>query len=342
MVDLEEANESRKKIIGLVRELSKYFVGRDRKQPIPGGGEIDKIVFLMAVSVVAREPILILGEPGTAKSDMVVRFTEACGARKYFEHTLTMFTEPSEIIGPVNIHELKKEGGRYNRILDGRIADAEFVFLDEIFRGNSAILNLLLTLMNEHKVYQGTEVLYLDKVDPRLLTGFFAASNEIPDSTEILPLKDRFPIKVWLKRVPEDQIPHLIQVGVQNDIKRISGVKPWADKCSIDDFLTVRKYLIEQFSADDSGNNRLQFPEEMDRLFLRIIKTLRNDSEYRLNISDRQVIKLYRLIATYAFLERGAHPKDVEPKDMVMMQYTTERLEEYEKVSNFIRGITGN
>lgn len=326
--EIGAVNAALKRIRGMVAHLSPYYVGRSRKGGADGQGEWDEILFLMSVAVVAGEPMLILGEPGTGKSDMIVRFVEACGVGRYFEYMLTMFTEPGEILGPVDIQALKR--GSYERILKGRVADSEVVFLDEIFKGNSAVLNLLLTLMNEKKVYQGSDILDLRRQDERLLAGFFAASNEIPDNSEIVALKDRFPIKVWVNPVAVDELGDLIRAGVRNDIDRQRGFRPWADRCSLDDFLTVRRYLYETYidtAGSDGGG--LRFSDAMDRLFRDLVVTLRD--EHRLRISDRQIIKLYRLVATRAYLERGAKPANVRPRDLRMLAYTAEQQDAFER-----------
>ncbi len=326
-----EANHHKNNIIKLVKTLSRYFVGRNRKQVSGNGEDWDEVIFLMAIAVVAREPMLIIGEPGIAKTDMVVRFSEAIGAgENYFEYLLTMFTEPSEVIGPVDIKLLKD--GKYRRILENHIANAKIAFLDEIFKGNSAILNTLLTLLNEHKVYDGSEV---HKLEDDKLMGFFAASNEIPENVEILPLKDRFPIKIKVNRVPDEEHTRLIDVGVKNDVERNSGVKEWANnECSIEDFIQVRKFLFERFS--EKG---FRFKEETENLFLRMIQILR--SEHKISISDRQIIKLYRLVATRAYLDRGASPDQVEKEDLIMLKYTAERIGDFEKVEKFVSETIG-
>jgi MoxR-like ATPase len=325
---ISTVNAALKRIRNMVAHLSPYYVGRSRKCETDGQGQWDEVLFLMSVAVVAGEPMLILGEPGTGKSDMIVRFVEASGVNRYFEYMLTMFTEPGEILGPVDIQALKH--GSYERILKGRVADSEVVFLDEIFKGNSAVLNLLLTLMNEKKIYQGTEILDLRRMDERLLAGFFAASNEIPDNSEIVALKDRFPIKVWVDPVAVDELGDLIRAGTRNDIERQRGVRPWADRCSLDDFLTVRRYLFDTYinTAGDE-QSELHFSEPMDRLFRELIVTLRD--EHRLRISDRQIVKLYRLVATRAYLERGAKPANVRPRDLRMLAYTAEEREAFER-----------
>ena len=108
----------------------------------------------MVVAAVAQEPLLLVGPPGTAKSDLVLKFKDALGLadEDYFEYMLTRFTEPSEIIGPIDISQLRE--GRYIRREQGKLPTARLGFLDEIFKSNSAILNILLTIINERKFYQ--------------------------------------------------------------------------------------------------------------------------------------------------------------------------------------------
>ena len=96
-------------------------------------------------------------------------------------------SEPSEILGPIDIELLKE--GRFVRKVGGKLPTAKVAFLDEIFKSNSAILNVLLTIINERKFYQdGVPV-------PVRLKILFAATNEIPQHTELGALKDRFCLK---------------------------------------------------------------------------------------------------------------------------------------------------
>ena len=140
----------------------------------------------MTISAVAQEPLLIVGPPGTAKSDLVLKFKDALslGPGDYFEYMLTRFTEPSEVLGPIDINLLRE--GRYVRRERGKLPTARLVFLDEILKSNSAILNSLLTIINEKKFYQ-------DGVPQAVrLKILFAATNEIPEHAELGALKDRF------------------------------------------------------------------------------------------------------------------------------------------------------
>src|SRR5689334_4830264 len=122
-----------------------------------GAQFLDKqeIIRLMTVSAIAGEHMVIVGPPGTAKSAMIDMFAKLIDAR-YFEYLLTRFTEPNELFGPVDIAAFRE--GRYTRRLENMLPTAEIVFLDEIFKSNSAILNSLLHVINERKFQNGPEV----------------------------------------------------------------------------------------------------------------------------------------------------------------------------------------
>src|SRR5579859_1709703 len=95
-----------------------------------------EIIRLLLVSAVAGEHLLLVGPPGTAKSALVRTFAQLIDAR-YFEYLLTRFSEPNELFGPVDIRAFRE--GTYTRKTTAMLPEAEIVFLDEIFRSNSAI-----------------------------------------------------------------------------------------------------------------------------------------------------------------------------------------------------------
>ena len=104
LADLQaEADAIRKRINRFRESLGRFFVNKQ------------EIIDLMCVAAIAQEPLLLVGPPGTAKSDLVLKFKDALGIEQgdYFEYMLTRFTEPSEIIGAIDIRELKE--GKYFR-----------------------------------------------------------------------------------------------------------------------------------------------------------------------------------------------------------------------------------
>src|SRR5215471_16851580 len=107
--------------------------------------ERESLVEMIALSAVAGEHMLVIGPPGTAKSEAVRRVAYATGGR-YFEYLLGRFTEPSEIFGPVDLRRLKE--GVVETETRGMLPEAEIAFLDEVFLGSTAILNTLLGILN--------------------------------------------------------------------------------------------------------------------------------------------------------------------------------------------------
>ncbi len=310
--------QSAEAIRDLTRELKRYLVGRD------------EAIEMMALAMTAAEPMLLLGPPGTAKSDLIYKFSEAIGLTKgdYFEYMITAFTEPSEIVGPVDILELRNNGV-YRRVLDGKLADAAVVFLDEIFNGNSAILNTLLTVMNERKIYDAGKPFPLEK-----LVGFFAASNQIPEREELAALKDRFVIKVELRSVQRDHFDGLIDAGLANDVNKAHNRKPWtALPVSVRDFTHVRRHVSGIMLEYDEKKQKLRFPEHVHRTFRNLVAALASQG---IVLSDREVIKLYRLIILRAYLLRGARPDTVELDDLSLLRYVAESEEQFPVVRELV------
>src|ERR1700675_3654472 len=193
----EESEDLRKRLDRFRKSLGRFFV------------EKQELIDLMLVAAIAQEPLLIVGPPGTAKSDLVLKFKDALGLGEedYFEYMLTRFTEPSEIIGPIDINQLRE--GRYIRREQGKLPTARLAFLDEIFKSNSAILNILLTIINEKKFYQDGAP---QAVNLRVL---FAATNEVPEQGELAALKDRFCLKAESRSVQENHFTELMDAGIQ-------------------------------------------------------------------------------------------------------------------------------
>jgi MoxR-like ATPase len=105
----------------IVRDLDGRFVGRRDAST------------LLVLAVLAQEHMLLIGPPGTAKTDLITRFSGLIHA-KPFSYLLTRFTEPSEIFGPLDFELFQK--GQYRIKSEEMLPDAEIVFLDEVFQGS--------------------------------------------------------------------------------------------------------------------------------------------------------------------------------------------------------------
>src|SRR5205823_4014261 len=161
------------------------------------------------VSVAAGEHMLLVGPPGTAKSALVRLFARLIDAR-YFEYLLTRFTEPNELFGPVDIRAFRE--GTYTRRTERMLPEAEIVFLDEIFKSNSAILNSLLTLLNERRFANGGSTVSVP------LLSMFGASNEVPNDDNLAALFDRFLLRVVSDNLDSYHFHRLVEKGFANEM----------------------------------------------------------------------------------------------------------------------------
>lgn len=321
-----EAEALRQRLNRFRKSLGRFFVAKQ------------ELIDLMLVSAVAGEPLLLVGPPGTAKSDLVVKFKDALGLDEgdYFEYMLTRFTEPSEIIGPIDINQLRD--GRYVRREQGKLPTARLAFLDEIFKSNSAILNILLTIINERKFYQ-------DGVpQPVRLRVLFAATNEVPEQGELAALRDRFVLKAESRSVQEEHFTELIDAGLQAEVYRGLNQKPWAEgHATLEDVLKAGRYLTHLFGrrqragrGEEQNDRQTFFPREAFQEFQRLVKTLvREDHIF---ISDRKLVKLYKLFRVRAWLFSGG---TVSRDDLRLLAYLGETHQEIDLLRAKVPALLG-
>lgn len=169
--------------------------------------ERDIPVRLAFLAALAGEHQLLIGPPGTAKSELARRLRLAFTGQTYFERLLTRFSVPEELFGPLSIKALEED--KYQRQTDGYLPTASVAFLDEIFKANSAILNALLTLLNEREFDNGTH-----RVKTPLVS-VVGASNELPQEEELLALYDRFLVRFHVGPVTDEGFGKLLDLRGQ-------------------------------------------------------------------------------------------------------------------------------
>jgi MoxR-like ATPase len=282
----------------------------------------DKALEMMAACAIAQTNLVFLGPPGTAKSLLVRSFAQSLGVRpidvpikdedklarlaevpgqprqrrRLFEYLLTRFTTPEELFGGTDINVLLKSGA-FCRRTTGMLPQADIVFLDEIFKANSAILNSLLSLTNERIFYNMGQAF---KVNLAFTVG---ASNETPDESELGALYDRFPIRVPCHPIPEDEdeAAKLVDAGhrfhsygsLGNKSLRISR------KACLNDIRLLSKVLL-----GGAYGGTTAFPKdnpEFRKAFLKMFLTIRR--EY--GVSDRTPSLLLRVCRALALLEKA-------------------------------------
>lgn len=151
----------------------------------------------MIAALVGGVHLLLLGPPGTGKSAIANTLSKAMDGGSFFPVLLSKFSQPEEVFGPVSISGLENDD--YRRVTGGYLPESSVAFLDEIFKCNSAMLNGLLTVLNERAFRNGTKV---ERIPLELCIG---ASNELPEEGEGLEaFYDRFVLRRWVSPIVDD------------------------------------------------------------------------------------------------------------------------------------------
>jgi len=281
-----------KKVHLLFQKLHEPFVGRE--------DEARSIV----LALLAKEHAVLVGEPGTAKSAMARRLAELLNAR-FFKYLLTKYTEPSELFGPLDLRALRE--GKYARITHGKLPEAEIVFLDEVFNANSAILNALLSIMQERVWYDGyTEI----RVPLWTLIG---ATNRVPEEPELEAVYDRFLVRQYARPLPENKWRELLDSAWRLEAGLVEKPSPIM---SLDELREVHKLI---FNVD---------VEAVKSKLLRLFAVL---EERGIHLTDRRKAKTLKLVAANAVLEGRLR---AEERDLLVLKYTAPKeLQDFDKVN---------
>jgi MoxR-like ATPase len=269
--------------------------------------ERDEVIDLIALATVAGEHLFLYGPPGTAKSALIRQFATAVRGR-YFEYLLTRFTEPNEIFGPIDLVRLRQ--GTVATVTTGMLPEAEFVFLDELFNANSAILNNLLTVLNERIYRRGAETHQLP------MLSLFSASNHLPEEQALRALFDRFLLRCHVDSLPRQAMPRLLAAG-------------WALEKSGEAASTV--------TADDLRLlSRKVFEVELEPVTELYADTIFKVRDLGIGLSDRRAIKLLKLVAASALL---CGRMAALPSDFWVLRYVWDREEQIGPLGTMIDGV---
>ena len=231
-------------------------------------------VRLAVLVALAGEHTLLIGPPGTAKSELARRLHLAFEDARYFERLLTRFSVPEELFGPLSISALEQD--RYERQTAGYLPQASIAFIDEVFKANSAILNALLTLLNERKFDNGAGRIACP------LISVIGATNEVPAGEVAEAFFDRFLVRLPVGPVSADGFRELLALDALGG-PRIEGALAESERDAI---------------TQSAGEVRVS--GEVAKLLAELRVHLEGGPVY---VSDRRWMKIVRLLKTAAATE---------------------------------------
>jgi MoxR-like ATPase len=284
--------------------------------------EREEVFSVSLLSALGDQNIFLYGPPGTAKSLISRRLAKVFKSEHYFEYLMQKFSTPEEVFGPISLTELKKDN--YVRKTDGYLPTAEFVFLDEIWKSSPAILNTLLTALNEKKFRNGKDLLNLP------LKVVVSASNETPGKGQGLEaLYDRFLTRLY---VPPMENKDNFEILLQN-----GGT---SDEIDLDRNLLISN---EEWKKWKKESNDIKLSRETLNIIKDIRWSIQNRNEWKkdfnIYISDRRWQKAGALLKTSAyFCER----KETNIVDCLLLSHCLwntkhNRLDIVEIVENAVR-----
>jgi MoxR-like ATPase len=225
---------------------------------------------------------------------------------------LTRFTTPEEIFGPLSLKSL--ENDEYRRCTEGFLPTASIAFLDEIFKANSAILNTLLTILNERKFDNGA-----GRQEQCPIQCVVGASNELPESDELDALYDRFLLRKYVSPVSDDGLLKLLSLS--NPGVASFGVE---DKSAnaVDNAMCSNGFDVVVNQLND-GLTAVHMGEDVC-LLMKDLRAYMRD-EHQVEVSDRRLVQATKLLRVSA-ITHGRMQVDLI--DCMLMQHLVWKLPE--------------
>lgn len=276
---------------------------RDRIQNLitaisDGMYEREEIISVSLLAALCGQNTFLYGPPGTAKSLISRRISCAFHEPSYFEYLMNRFSTPEEVFGPVSIKALKED--RYTRKTDSYLPKADFAFLDEIWKSSPAILNTLLTLINEQIFKNGETV---EKVP---LKALIAASNETPDINQGLEaLYDRFIVRLLVQ-----------PIGQLQYFERLLSSKPSSAEANVPDGIRIKpdewSVWLQQIHSVTLS------PETLTIIHLVREKLVQQSDSHKIYVSDRRWQRAAMLMKAAAFFNGRS---ETNHSDALLLQH---------------------
>jgi len=296
----EKNISAREKLVQVKDWLSTIFVERN------------EVAEGVLTALLSQGHVLLIGQPGTAKSLLARAVCSCIRDARYFERLLTKFSVPDELFGAVKLSALKKD--KFERNIEGHLPTAHIAFIDEIFKANSSILNSLLSVINERIFYNnGTPV-------KCPLLSVIGASNELPQDENLSALYDRFILRYIVNYIRDDS--DFIRMFDNQDIV--------SETCNPPVQITFDELRQMQSEVDS-----VTISDKIKEILVKIRAALNKEG---IIVSDRRYFQCAKILKAYAYLNGHTTVTD---DDMQILQYVLwSEPQHIGKVSNIIISLT--
>ena len=239
------------------------------------------------------------------------------------------YSAPEELFGPLSLKAL--ENDQYIRNIDGYLPSCNVAFLDEIFKANSAILNSLLTILNERTFSNGNQNF---KIPLLIVVG---ASNELPDDDNLDALYDRFLFRKIIQPISDDNLSNLLTIGRSSDTYDNDNDNDNNDDNNQSSKLSFQKSILLTNEFLKNIQQKSQFITVSNEIiiFLRNLrKYLRDEIESSIYISDRRLVKAMKTLRISAFTNGRSY---VSMMDCLLLRYMLwDNFDDIEIVDDYI------
>lgn len=227
--------------------------------------EREEVVRDSFLALVTKQNLFMYGPPGTGKSALTNAINSRIVNSAYFYWLLNRTSDVSEVVGPYSIAQMEHD--KFIRITDGKLVEADIGFIDEVWKANEPVLNMMLPIMNERIFFND------GKAHKIPLLTLFGASNEFPEDSVLAALYDRFMFREDVE--PIKDASSRIKMYKVYSMQRNKGVNFNAKT-----FLTLDELYFLQNTC-----GKVKVPDDILTQFEKMLLTITNEG---IIVSDRR------------------------------------------------------